>query len=200
MAKKKLKITKEDVWQKVCNITHQGSSLKPWYLEVSLEYHHIGMIDFPPHDLRLYPFRDWASWPKAPPPPDHIVIICLNLWSSLWLNHRSSLNLWVSLVVKIVKRLPTVQETQVQSPGQENPLEKTMATHSSTLAWKIPWMEEPCKLQSMGLQRVWHDWATSLFFHFTLNHTVIIWFSQVPPQITLDYPTQGPQTNKDTSL
>ena len=48
-------------------------------------------------------------------------------------------------------------ETQVQSLGQENPLEKEMATHSSILAWKIPWMKEPGRLLSMGLQRVRHD-------------------------------------------
>ena len=56
-----------------------------------------------------------------------------------------------------VKRLPAMWETQVRSLGQEDPLEKAMATHSSTLAWKIPWMEKPGKLQSMGLQRVRHD-------------------------------------------
>ena len=56
-----------------------------------------------------------------------------------------------------VKRLPAMQETQVRSLGWEDPLEKEMATHSSTLAWKIPWMEEPDRLQSMGLQRVGHD-------------------------------------------
>ena len=56
-----------------------------------------------------------------------------------------------------VKRLPGMQEIQVQSLGQEDPLEKDMATHSSTLAWKIPWMEEPGRLQSMGSQRVRHD-------------------------------------------
>ena len=55
-----------------------------------------------------------------------------------------------------------MQETWVQSLGQEDPLEKEMATHSNTLAWKIPWMEEPGGLQSMGLQKVGHDWATSL--------------------------------------
>ena len=53
-----------------------------------------------------------------------------------------------------VKRLPEMQETWVQSLGQEDPLEKEMATHSSTLAWKIPWTEEPGRLQSMGSQRV----------------------------------------------
>ena len=56
-----------------------------------------------------------------------------------------------------VKNLPAMQETQVQSLGREDPLEKEMATHSSTLAWRIPWTEEPGGLQSMGLQRVGHD-------------------------------------------
>ena len=56
-----------------------------------------------------------------------------------------------SLVAQMVKHLPTMQETQVQSLGREDTLEKEMATHSSTLAWKITWMEEPARLQSMGL-------------------------------------------------
>ena len=57
----------------------------------------------------------------------------------------------------MVKRLPTTRETRVQSLGWEDPLEKDMAPHSSTLAWRIPWMEERCRLQSMGSQRVGHD-------------------------------------------
>ena len=57
----------------------------------------------------------------------------------------------------MVKHLPTMWETQVRSLGWEDPLEKEMVTHSSTLAWKIPSMEEPGRLQSMGLQRVGHD-------------------------------------------
>ena len=57
----------------------------------------------------------------------------------------------------MVKCLPTMPETWVRSLGQEEPLEKEMATHSSTLAWKIPWTEEPGGLQSMGSQRVRHD-------------------------------------------
>ena len=56
-----------------------------------------------------------------------------------------------------IKRLPTMRETRVRSLGREDPLEKAMATHSSTLAWKIPWTEKPGRLQSMGLQRVGHD-------------------------------------------
>ena len=62
----------------------------------------------------------------------------------------------------MVKCLPTVWETQVQFLGREDLLEKWMATHSSILAWKISWTEEPGRLQSMGSQRVWNDWVTSL--------------------------------------
>ena len=69
-----------------------------------------------------------------------------------------------SLVAQMVKCLPTMQETRVWSLGWEDPLEKEMATHYSTLAWKIPGTEEPGRLQSMGLQRVAHDWVTSLHF------------------------------------
>ena len=61
---------------------------------------------------------------------------------------------------QVVENLPAIQETQemwVRSLGQQNPLEEEMATHSSILAWKIPWTEEPDELQSMGLQRVGHD-------------------------------------------
>ena len=62
-----------------------------------------------------------------------------------------------SLVAQRLKRLLAMQETWVQSLGQEDPLEKEMATHSSILAWRIPWMEEPGRLQSTGSQRVGHD-------------------------------------------
>ena len=62
-----------------------------------------------------------------------------------------------SLVAQTVKRLSTMQETRVQALGWDDPLKKEMATHSSTIAWKIPWTEEPGRLQSMGSQRVGHD-------------------------------------------
>ena len=62
-----------------------------------------------------------------------------------------------SLVAQKVKRLPTLRETRVRSLGWEDPLEKEMAIHSSTLAWKITWMVEPGRLPSMGLQRAGHD-------------------------------------------
>ena len=63
----------------------------------------------------------------------------------------------VFLVAQMVKHLPTMRETWVQSLGWEDLLEKEMATHSSILAWKIPWTEEPGRLQSVGSQRVGHD-------------------------------------------
>ena len=62
-----------------------------------------------------------------------------------------------SLVAQTIKCLPTMRETWVRSLGWEFPLEKEMATHSSTFTWKIPWTEEPVRLQSMGSQRVGHD-------------------------------------------
>ena len=67
-----------------------------------------------------------------------------------------------SLVFQTVKRLPKMQENQVWSLGQEDPLEKEMATHPSTLAWKVSWMEEPGRLQSMWSQRVGHELLTLL--------------------------------------
>ena len=65
--------------------------------------------------------------------------------------------LCASLVAQVVKDLPSVSETQALYPDQEDPLEKGMATPSSVLAWRIPWTEEPCGLQSMGSQRVEHN-------------------------------------------
>ena len=70
---------------------------------------------------------------------------------------KSTFFWWTSLVAQMVNHLPTMQETRVQSLGRGDPLEKEMATHSSTLAWKIPWTEEPGELQSKGLQRIGHD-------------------------------------------
>ena len=64
---------------------------------------------------------------------------------------------WASLVAQLVKNLPAMRETLVRSLGWEDPLEKGMATHSSILAWRIPWTGEPAGLQSMGSHRVGHD-------------------------------------------
>ena len=78
--------------------------------------------------------------------------------------HESTIGIHMSLpleraspIAQLVKNLPAMQETWDRSLGWEDPLEKGMATHSSILAWKIPWTEEPGGLQSMGSQRVGHD-------------------------------------------
>ena len=71
----------------------------------------------------------------------------------------------ISLVAQSVKSLPAMRETWVWSLGQEDPLEKEMAIHSSILAWRIPWTEEPGGPQSMGSPRVGHNWVTNFHFH-----------------------------------
>ena len=84
-----------------------------------------------------------------------MVSVCLP--SDALLEHLPSYLGFSFLVAQTVKCLSTMQETQVQSLGREDPLEKEMAIHSSTIAWKIPWTEEPGRLQSMGSQRVGHN-------------------------------------------
>ena len=113
--------------------------------------------------IHIYVQRYTDIWRKSP----------WHLWVDLVLSTRNWLvltsmgftthGLYVlpaSLVAQRLKHLPLMQETWVRSMGQEDPLEKEMATHSNILAWRIPWMEEPGGLQSTGLQRVGHDWAT----------------------------------------
>ena len=75
-------------------------------------------------------------------------------------------------MAQTVKHLPAMWKTQVQSLGREDPLEKEMATHSITLDWKIPWTEDPGRLQAMRLQRVRYDWATSLLLFSLYNYRV----------------------------
>ena len=78
---------------------------------------------------------------------------------------------WSSLVAQMVKNLPAMWEIWVGSLGQEDPLEKGMAVHSSILAWRIPWTEEPGGLRSMGSQRVGYDWATNTHTQTHITHT-----------------------------
>ena len=93
--------------------------------------------------------REWQPTPVFLPPPPPT-------------QKRGSKKYCASLVTQTVKNLPVMWETRVQSLGREDPLEKEMATHSSILAWRVPWTEEPGGLQSMGLQRVRYNSATSL--------------------------------------
>ena len=79
----------------------------------------------------------------------HNLVTKQKLWQNTVYHNKSRR---ASLVAQLVKNLPAVQETRVRFQGLEDPLEKEMATHSSILAWRIPWIEEPGGLQSMGLQ------------------------------------------------
>ena len=126
-------------------------------------------------------------------PTNHLILCCPLLLQSEWpssknlqtINAGEGMEKWdpptllvgvligaatvensMELVAQVVKNLPTIQVTQVWSLGQEDPMEKETATHSSILAWRIPWMEEPGRLQSMVSQRVGHDWATSLSLYW----------------------------------
>ena len=91
---------------------------------------------------------------------NHNILVTIYWVSTIWR---------ASLVAQRVKRLPARRETQIQSLGREEPLEKEMATHSSILAWRISWTEEPGRLQSMGSLRVGHNWATSLSLMYILK-------------------------------
>ena len=115
-------------------------------------------LPFPSRKLWLF-LRSWCfafvnvyfSWTPVP-------------WRFKWRTISYTLKKIIYLfiydcVAQRVERLPAMQETWVRSLGQEDPLEKEIATHSSTLAWKISWTEKPGRLQSMGSQRVGHDWA-----------------------------------------
>ena len=96
-------------------------------------------------DLRRMCILLHLSWPHT-----SINTSLLSGWSIHWCKWSFK----VPLVAQMVKNMPEMHETQVRSLGREDPLEKEMATHSSNLAWRIPWTEEPGGLQSMGLQRV----------------------------------------------
>ena len=124
---------------------------------------------------------------KAPGQPN---VFWVNALASQWL-------LWASLVAQMVKNLPAIREIWVWSLGQEDPLVKGMATHSSILSWRIPWTEEPGGLQSLVLQRVgqdWvrfgQDWVTNTFtFHLVLTSQrslkpSSLKFPQLPPWLS----------------
>ena len=94
-----------------------------------------------------------------------------------------------SLVAQRVKHLPAMWKTWVQSPGWEDPLEKEMATHSSTLSWRMPWMEELGRLQSMGSQRVIHGWATSLCTLQSVDILLLLAWADRCPYTRFNLPT-----------
>ena len=137
-----------------------------------------------------------CSTPGLPVPhclPEFAQVHVLGISDSIQLSHPLPPSFPLPSIFPLaqtVKLLPTMQETQVQSLGWEDPLEKEVATHSSTLAWKIPWMEEPGRLHSMGPQRVGHDWATSLSLHLSQHQGLFQWLDclhQVTKVLELQY-------------
>ena len=130
-------------------------------------YHHLQC----PH----YPSLYYANWlwevmPRSLSTGNNIQILLpscsLKSYKNLpWITVYSR----ASLVAQMVKNLPAVQDSQAQFLGWEDPLKKGMSTHSSILAWRIPWTEEPGRLQSMGLQRVRHNWVTNTFTFFSTS-------------------------------
>ena len=99
--------------------------------------------------LLVYAFHHFLDWSIPAPPFPALGLLPTYLAG------------WESLVAQMVKNLPAIQETQVRSLGWVDTLEEEMATHSIILACRIPWTEEPGGLQSMGSQRVRHDWLTN---------------------------------------
>ena len=142
-----------------------------------------------PH--RLQPTRLLCPWDF---PGKNIGVGCHCLLRLPWLLTPKS------LVDHMVKNLPVMQETGVQSLGLEDPLEKEMAIHSSILAWRIPWTGEPGGLQSMGSQRVGHDWVRTckwLTLHYYSTTPVIklettreLFHSHLTPPLLLALPPQ----------
>ena len=115
------------------------------------------------------------------PPP--VLLLCEKHKPFDYINHHDRIYilafLQLALAAHLVKNLPTMQETWVRSLGQEDPLEKEMATNSSILAWKIPWTEEPGGIQSMGSPRVRYNLATKLPLHWLTTY-----FLQISPNKT----------------
>ena len=102
------------------------------------------------------------------------ILICIHTHTHIYIYTHTYIHIHrASLVAQRLKRLPALRETWVWSLGQEDPLEKEMTTHSSILAWRITWTEEPGGLQSTGSQRVGHDWRTSLPLSYIHTHIYI---------------------------
>ena len=146
-----------------------------WFLEkMNLCLHRCGNEEWEDHSESLIkPLRGVGT-------------ICRGIkYSTLgWVEVGDHIHLFISQIliedflgiICLVKHVPAIQETWVQSLGWEDPLEKEMATHYSILAWRIPWAEEPGGLQSMGLQRVGHNWATHTHTHILgISHWFRYW-------------------------
>ena len=140
-----------------CMVSHVQLFAIPWTVAhqapLSMEFFQARLME-----RVAIPSSRGSSWPRDQTQVSSIAGRFFTIWAT---RKVPTLNTWY-VVAQTVKCLPTLWETRVQSLGQEDPLEEEMAPHSSTLAWKVPWTEERGRLQSVGLQRIGHDWATSL--------------------------------------
>ena len=117
---------------------------------------------------QIFATKGWNPWLRSPALAGRFSTTSATLEALLQIHQLvKSITLWLlfwaSQVAQRVKNLPAMQETWVQSLGWKDPLEKGRATHSSILAWRIPWRKEPWGYKSMGLQRARHDWVTFTF-------------------------------------
>ena len=135
-----------------------------WYLTFSVWLTSVSIIISKSIHVAAYGIISFFIWLKIP------------LYIYIYLSIYRSTLLWVSLVTPMVKNLPVMWETQAWSLGQEDPLEKGTAIHSSILAWRIPWIEEPSEIQSVGSQTVRQDWATDTFKAITSSLSIKIIF------------------------
>ena len=145
------------------------------------------------------PFSRGSSQPSYQTQVSGIVGRFFTVWATseaFLMGFPCGLPPWVSLVAQTVKNLPAMKETWVKTLGQEDPLEKRMATHSSILFWRIPWTEEPGGLQSMGSQRVGHDWVinTSLYLCVCCLHTAVLEWHLPEGKVYLITLFQGPKS------
>ena len=140
-------------------LTHKTS----WIPLIDMLWHQRSQDWLMLEEVRIARLPPECGWLLAEKWEDKDYFWVLNMFILIWMVIE-----WVytnTPVAQRLKCLPAMWEIWVRSLGWEDPLEKEMATHSSILAWRIPWTEEPGRLQSTGSQRVGHDWATSL--HFT---------------------------------
>ena len=125
----------------------------------------------PPPAWNILPTQVFPSWLDLSPFTDLLPVVIFSVTPSqttlllypLFYIPALMFFIELSLMAQMVKNPPAGQETWIQSPGRKDALEKEMATHSSILAWEIPWTEEPGRLHSMGLQRVRHNWLIHTF-------------------------------------
>ena len=149
-------------------LNKQGDSIQPWHTSLPILGIHVNSHqEKPPKEDKVNhrppptKRKPWSTYWKTRERHSRLQNETQKGWG-LW----GPLHLGASLVAQTVKNLPAMQETQVWFLAREDPLEKGMASHSSTLAWRIPWMEEPGGLQSMRSQRGRYDCVAN--FHFSL--------------------------------